>query len=179
MNSWRVFLSDDIKFNIRFYQPEDDESIVELLRKTFPKWSKFKDPLKLWRWKYIDNPQKTLITIVLVDNKIVGFNHSIYYKAKLGSEIASMNYGDDLVIDSDYRGLGLWGKMRDYKRQRVEATLNKYSFSTTANSIVTQSWAQRNRGIFPFPVTRMVKINDIGFHLRVRARLKIKTIHII
>jgi glucosamine--fructose-6-phosphate aminotransferase (isomerizing) len=41
---------------VRYYQPGDEEKIVELLKKTFPKWTEFKDPLGLWKWKYINTP---------------------------------------------------------------------------------------------------------------------------
>jgi hypothetical protein len=159
-------LGNGLNLNIRFYQPEDDKHIVELLKKTFPKWNNFKDPLNLWRWKYVDTPQKTVVTVIVVDNKIVGCNHNIIYNAKIGSEVESIQYADDLAVDINYRGQGFWGKIRDFKRTRV--TPIKYKFSTTVNPIVRESREGRNRGILPFPVTRMVKIKDIGLHLRMR-----------
>ena len=154
------------KVNIRFYQPRDDEKIVGLLKKTFPKWNEFDDPLRLWRWKYIDTPLKAIITVAVADNKIVGCSHSLYYKAKLGSEITSLGYGDDLAIDIDFRGLGIWLKMHTSQYETYSPA--KYSYSSTTNPIVIKSWAKRNRGILPFPVTRMVKTNDIDLQLRTR-----------
>ncbi len=159
-------MGNNVKVSIRSYQSGDDENIVKLLKQTFPKWEKFDDPLKLWRWKYIDTPLRTLITVAVADNKIVGCSHTLIYKAKLGSEIISLGYGDDLAVDTDFRGLGLWRKM--HTRQYEIFTPAKYSYSTTVNPIVVKSWIKRNRGILPFPVTRMVKTNDINLQLRTR-----------
>jgi hypothetical protein len=157
----------DDKVNIRFYQKGDDEQVVMLLKKIFPKWSAFKDPLSFWRWKYVDNPQKTVITVALVDDKIVGCNHSIIFNAKLGSEISTMSWGDDLAVDEEYRGMHLWAQMREYKDKSREFG-EKYTFSTTVNPKVIQSWKERNRAIFPLKVTRMVRIHDVGLHLKMR-----------
>ena len=153
--------------SIRSYQPGDDENIVELLKKTFPKWETFDDPLELWRWKYINTPLSTTIMLAVADNRIVGCNHSLIFNAKLGSEITSLFYGDDLAIDPEFRGQGIWGKMRKF-RQEEHATLTKYIYSSTINPILLKSWVKRNRALLPFPVTRMIKTNDIDLQLQTR-----------
>ncbi len=93
-----------VDVDIRFYELNDDENIVKLLTKTFPKWAVFKDPLKFWRWKYINTPQRSVIIVVLRDDKIVGCNHSIVFKAKVGSEVVALSWNDDLAVDIDFRG---------------------------------------------------------------------------
>ena len=85
--------------SIRYYQPGDEENIIELLKNTFPKWANFDNPLELWRWKYIDTPLRTMIRLVVADDKIIGCSHSLIFNAKLGSEISSIFYGDDLASD--------------------------------------------------------------------------------
>ena len=160
-------MGNKIDVNTRFYEPRDDENIVELLKKTFPKWAGFNDPLGLWRWKYIDIPLRVVIVVAVADNKIVGCNPSVIFNAKLGSEITSLGYSDDLAVDTDYRGLGIWGKIRALKEEKV-ASLAKYSFATTVSPIVLKSWVKRNRALLPFPVTRMVKTKDIDHLLTVQ-----------
>ena len=56
--------------SIRYYQPGDEENIIELLKNTFPKWANFDNPLELWRWKYIDTPLRTMIRLVVADQGI-------------------------------------------------------------------------------------------------------------
>ena len=152
---------------IRYYQPGDEEKIVELLKKTFPKWTEFKDPLGLWKWKYIKTPLKNIIIVVEAGEKIVGCNHAVIFKAKLGSEISTIGYGDDLAVDTDYRGLGISTKMRSLKHEK-QVVLVKYILSTTVNPILLKNWVKRNRKMFPFPVTRMVKTSDIDLQLQTR-----------
>jgi hypothetical protein len=153
--------------SIRFYQPGDDENIVDLLKKTFPKWKEFDDPLGLWRWKYINTPFKNFIVVAVKDDKIIGFEHSLILNAKLGSEITTLSYGDDAAVDIDYRGLGIWKKISTYCEEQYY-TLTKYSYSTTSNPIVVETWIKRNRSFFPFPVTRMMKTHDIDLQLQTR-----------
>ena len=130
--------------DVRFYQPGDDKQIVELLKKTFPKWFKFKDPMGLWRWKYIDTPNKSLISIALSDDKIIGCDHTIVFDAKLGSELTKLAWADDLAVDSDFRGLGVWKKMAALRDEKITTNLAKYSYSTTINPIVNNSWKKSN-----------------------------------
>ncbi len=154
-------------FGIRAREPEDDEGIVELLRKTFPKWDKSIDPLKLWRWKYVDSPHQNKITVIIADNKVIGCDHHKIFHAKIGSELTTLTWSDDLAIDAEYRGQGLWAKMDDF--QSKDATFkSKYHYETTTNPKVIHNNAKKNQEKFPFPVNRMVKINDINLHLRMR-----------
>jgi hypothetical protein len=152
---------------IRPYQKGDDEKIVNLLTKTFPKWNTFKNPMKIWKWKYIDTPQRSNIILAIIDEKIVGCLHSIFFVAKVGTEITSLRYGDDTAVDNDYRGQGISNSMRAFREQNF-GTLSKYDYSTTVNPIIEKDWEKRHRSHLPFPVTRMVKINDVHLQLEMR-----------
>lgn len=150
---------------IRLYQQGDDEGIVKLLKTTFPKWAEFKDPLELWRWKYLHTPLTNYIVVAIDKNKIVGCTHELLFTAKLGSEVTYLSWGDDLAVGTEYRGLGLWNKMRDEK-QKTLGEVAKYSYSTTNNPVVVKSWVKRNQALFPFTVTRMMKTKDIDIQLQ-------------
>ena len=153
-------MRNNIDVNVRFYQPGDEVQIVELLRKTFPKWASFNDPVGLWRWKYIDTPLRSVITLAVASEKIVGCNHVLVYNAKLGSELSTIVYGDDLAVDTDFRGLGIWTRMRDLYLQEY-SKIGRYTCSTTVNPIVQKSWVKRNISLLPFTVTRMMKTKNI------------------
>ena len=71
---------------IRQYEEGDEVGIVELLTKTFPKWSKqlICDPIDFWGWKYQKNPLKDQYNIVALDGKkIVGCFHSLSLRIKI------------------------------------------------------------------------------------------------
>jgi hypothetical protein len=152
--------------NIRLYQPGDDENIVKLLQKTFPKWDNFPDPLNVWRWKYLNMPLRSIVVVAVMDDKIVGCDHSIIFNAKIGSESTVICYTDDVAVDIDFRKLGIWSKMSHYKDEMNNTT--NYEYATTINPIVKNSWIRRGFIAFPFTVTRMVRIKDVNLHLRMR-----------
>lgn len=157
-------MSDISDLQIRLYEPGDDEGIVGLLKKTFPKWAAFSDPLGLWRWKYIDTPQRSVIIVAVLDDDVVGCNHSIIYNAKLGPHSSSLRYDDDTAVDSEYRSLGVWSKILDYKTKL--GLLEMYGYYTTINPIIIKQGKRKKWNSFPFNVTRMVKTRDIDLHLR-------------
>ncbi len=162
-------MSNNVNVSVRFYEPGDDENIVELLKKTFPKWAAFKDPLGLWRWKYIDTPLKSIISVAVTDDKIVGCNPSLIFNAKIGPEITTLGYFDDLAVDADYRGMGIYNKMHALKEEKFVSSA-KYIFSTTVNPIVLESWVKRKRALLPFTVTRMIKTKDLDHLLSIRPK---------
>jgi hypothetical protein len=123
--------------------------------------------MNLWRWKYVNSPCKPVIVVAEIGTRIIGCSNDIIFKAKLGSEIKSLALGDDLVVDTDFRGLGIWNKMRAF-RDLTFCELTDFKLSTTVNPIVFQSWVKRNLSLFPFSVTRMVKTIDISQVLETR-----------
>ena len=76
----------DIK--IRDYIPNDEENIVPLLELIFPSWPPFTlegTKIEHWRWKYLDNPLKSMfITVVEEAGKIIGVNHALFVNVIIG-----------------------------------------------------------------------------------------------
>ena len=154
-----------VDVNVRFYEPGDDEDIVELLKKTFPKWSSFNDPLSLWRWKYIDTPYNSTIVVVDTGEKIVGCSHSIVFNAKLGSELTSIRYDDDTAVDTEYRRRGISNKMYDKAKQALPEV---HGYYTTTNPILINQAKKKQYIIMPFPATRMVRTQNLDLQLKER-----------
>ncbi len=65
----------------RQYEPEDDESIVDLLSKNFPKWNSRKDRLNHWRWKYSQPPHGSSIFVALSGAQVLYCNLKIIIPA--------------------------------------------------------------------------------------------------
>lgn len=159
-------MSNNPEVHIQLYQPGDDEGIVELLKKTFPKWNSFNDPLELWKWKYINTPHKSIIILATCENKIVGCYHSLIFNAVISSETTTIRYADDTAVDSDYRGLGIWNKMYAYIIEL--GYLEIHCYYTTINPILIKQEKKYDWRPFPFPVSRMIKIEDINQQLEIR-----------
>ena len=61
---------------VRFFEPGEEEAIIEVLKTCYPDWRDAKSPLDHWKWKYIDNPlQMTSIVVGIVNDEIIGCDH--------------------------------------------------------------------------------------------------------
>jgi hypothetical protein len=54
--------------------------------------------LDYWKWKYLDAPLKSDITVSLCERKIVGVNHDLRLNLKEGSSILLTHWGDGLCV---------------------------------------------------------------------------------
>ena len=74
----------------RPYKKGDEEEIVRLLQTVFVGWPKFDlqcSSLEHWKWKYLENPLKlNAVALAEFDGKLVGCNHGVYSKLKMGGE---------------------------------------------------------------------------------------------
>jgi GNAT superfamily N-acetyltransferase len=153
-------------YNIRPYQPGDEEKIVQLLELVFDGWPKIDltcDSLDHWKWKYLDNPYgKKIINVALINEKFVGVDHSIPLRVKLGSQIQSINYTSDLAVHPEFRRKGI-AKMlineSDVKRRELDA---ESLFFVTRRPYTIKNYSK----LFPFPVLNLVKIKNINKQLR-------------
>ncbi len=87
---------------IRPYQPGDEEDIIKLLEKVFKGWPLYDipcSPLDHWRWKYIDNPLKNYTTVALDKERIIGCDHTIPQKIKIGDKVLLCGTSTDVAVD--------------------------------------------------------------------------------
>ena len=97
----------------RTYEPGDENKIVRFLSLVFKKWPKFDvegSSLDHWLWKY-KIPES--VVVAEDEDEIVGSFHSIPIKIKVGNDVIDSCQGVDVAVHPDYRGEGVYGKMRD------------------------------------------------------------------
>ncbi len=151
---------------IRSYQAGDEEEIVELLDLVFGGWPKLDlscDSINHWKWKYLDNPSENVIVNVAESgNRIVGVDHSIPLKVKLGNKFELINFTSDLAVHPDFRRKGI-AKMlineSDVKRKRLGS---ERLFFATRRSFIIQDYSK----MFPFPILNLSRIKNINKQLR-------------
>lgn len=152
----------------RLYNPGDEEEIVRLLEICFDGWPEkdLDSKVDFWRWKYLDNPLKSSIVVVgLDDDNIMSCEHGIQTNGKVGSKSFLINLGSDLCVHPEYRGRGIRHKLyevRDIEREKKGVA---FHCSTTNNPIIIRGQLKRNRPQFPHQFIELVKIQDIQKHL--------------
>lgn len=159
----------DKKYEIRVYRDGDEEEIIRLLQQVFGGWPRFDlscSPLDHWRWKFVDNPMKMNISIICVkDRKIIGCNHAITVRLKVGDKVVLGTALVDLAVHPDFRRLGITNSFRDFLKDLVARRGFKLNYIVTGNPILIKA-IPKNSPRFPFTVTNLVRIRDIDLQLR-------------
>jgi hypothetical protein len=142
---------------LRSYSSDDLPQIIDILKVSFPDWQIKKDPINYWKWKYLKPPSGSQISIISLDEKVLGVAHLILLKIKLGSKIVIGQYSVDDAIHPKYRGKGLYNKFKS----TWYTTPAKVSYWITSNPINIER--ARKLGIMqlPFMSTKMIRINKI------------------
>lgn len=157
------------EYDVRAYQPGDDEAIVELLEVVFDGWPNFDlvcSPLEHWRWKYQNNPLRTnRITLGISDNRIVGCNHYLPLKVKIGNKVYLSSQGLDVAVHSDFRRMAIFNKMMDLGIKMKKEYGSQFHYYVTWNLNLSKfllSYYHR----FPHYARRLFRIHNVGLQLR-------------
>jgi len=155
-------------YSIRKYQPGDEKGIVELLQLVFNGWPQFDincSPIDYWRWKYEDNPlEKRVVPIADYDGLIVGLNHGATLQIKLGNKILSSSQGTDLAVHPDFRRMGIYTKMSEFKTDLYRENKTNITWALTGNPIVYKTNIKWGNSPYPHPISIFYRIRDIGLH---------------
>jgi hypothetical protein len=170
-------------FNLRAYEEGDEKQILPLLDLVFGEWPKFDLECTVkehWSWKLIDTPTKLnpIVVAELEDGKIVGVTHGIIKRTKIGEEIVLIRKGTEVAVHPQYRRMGVYKGLVDY-REKISTELGAVmSYSLTGNSIVINykkdGDEEGREPEFPQPIKQLVRINDLNKfikHLRRRREI--------
>ena len=159
-------------FEYRKYNPGDEKGIVDLLKTSFPKWTK--RSVEFWKWKYIDSSKDPSVYVALEERKVIGVISNIPLEIKLGDKIVNAIYSDDTAIDPNYRGRGVYSKLLKHVRSDLDRYGPYFSYWATEKPILTKSLSYSGSYLFPFPISHMIKIKDINKYLKNRNKDEIK-----
>ena len=159
----------DKGFEVRFFQQGDDEDIVHLLDLVFDGWPKLdliSSPLEHWRWKYIDNPQKSRsVRVALSNNRIIGCAGNIILKIKIGDTALNCAQGVDFAVNPDFRGRGAITKMGELFDELITRHNVAVNYGIESNPILIARDLRRGHPHFPHTIANLVRIKDIEAHL--------------
>ena len=158
------------KITTRYYRYGDEDEIIQLLHSTFINYAKDKSFSDYWRWKYFDPPLGSIIRVATIEDKIVGVGHSVLLNVKIGDDIVLGNMSGDAATHSDYRGLGIYSKLDKFNDISREERGVKFAYSISGNPIILKTKRNVPRVAFPKKISYMVRIHDVGLHLKNRPR---------
>jgi len=157
------------EFEVRPSRHGDEEEIVQLLELVFDGWPHMDlqcSPLEHWMWKHIDNPFKKNIVMVAERNGgIIGTNHTILLKIKIGNDVDISGQATDLTVHPDFRGVGVRTQIRVSKYPRCERAGVKFYLAVSGNPIVIKSEIRRRNPRFPHRILNLVKLDDIDLQI--------------
>lgn len=101
----KIIETDQGKFVVRPYMPEDEAGVLSLWEAAFDK----EMPSILWRWKYLENPYKVQVGVcVNEDGDILVVYGGIPHRANWGGKTVCMTHLSDIMSHPDCRGTGLF-----------------------------------------------------------------------
>ena len=156
---------------IRIYRPGEEGKIVQLLAEVFGGWPKFDlscSPLDHWRWKYLKNSfSKSLISIAMSNDKMIGCNHSITVKIKIGGKTFLGTLAGDTGVHSEFRKRGVWESMLELTKTARRREGISINYMTTGNPVVIRTSSKvKERHPFPLAVLSLIRIHDMDYHLK-------------
>jgi hypothetical protein len=161
-------VSSDSSYSIRLYKPGDEEEIVDVLKACYPEWKNTEYPLEYWKWKYLENPYGSYVILAEWDGNIVGSEHRLLHKIKVDNKTVISSLGDDSATHPDYRRKGIYKNMVYFGDDITieKKTVLRYGIQIHEASVIMVM--RRGFTLFPFQISHMLKIKDVGTHFQNR-----------
>jgi predicted N-acetyltransferase YhbS len=157
------------EFTYRGYEEGDEEGIVPLLVEAFNGWPKIDcpcSPMDHWKWKYLDNPYGMELSSVALDgDKIIGAGCQYPTRIKIGDEWLMGAYAADLAVHQGYRNRGVSKRLVEQNVVQLLGNKINYVYFVTSNPYLVRSYTE-DYPEFPYKIANMVRIRDLGKHLK-------------
>lgn len=157
------------EYTVRPYQFGDEDGILKLLELVFDGWPRYDigcSSLDHWKWKYLDNPsRKNFIILGVSGDQVIGVNHAIHLRIKIGEKTLPCAYVADTGVHPDFRRMGVLNRMRELKRTDVtdeDVTLN---FFVSSSPIIIEGHLRKGLPRFPHKISNLVRIRDIDLQV--------------
>lgn len=152
---------------VRPYQIGDEEKIVDLLEMAFNSWPHLdlsSSKVDYWRWKHLNNPiGKSIVLVASHDGEIIGCNHTMPLRLKIGREIYLGGIGVDEAVHPDFRGRGVWNDMAEMKKKMEKKSGMAIRLGLTLNPLLERHYRRsKERTLFPHNLIYMVRIKNVS-----------------
>ena len=156
-------------YSVRRYRLGYEDEIVQLLELAIEGWSNPSveySSLDHWRWKHLCNPLgKSCISVGVSEEHIIGCNHAIPRKVKIGRGCILCNNGVDSAVHPGFRRRGVYSKTLELLNQLSIEDRVKLRYAVTQNPIIIGHRSGDYR-LFPHDVMVFVRIQDVDLHLQ-------------
>ncbi len=157
------------EYEVRPFKQGDEREIVELLELVFGGWPSFDlncSSLEHWRWKYQDNPfGMNQITVGVSNRTIIGCNHSVPLKIKIGDGVFLSTQGADGGVHFAFRKMDIFNRMIDLAIKMRKETGVQLQYFLTWNLFLRKSLPKLYRA-FPHTIIRLYRIRDVDLQLK-------------
>lgn len=156
-------------FQVRPYQPKDEEKIVPLLDTVFKGWPHLDlqcSNIDFWKWKYHANPiASSNIVVAETGDEIVGACHQYPVNIIFNQKTHVASFASDMTVHPDYRGKGMARQMNLLlkEKRRDKKNIHFYYFATRHPHMINMH--QKMDHELPYKIVNHVKIDDIDKHL--------------
>ena len=98
------------KVTARPFQPDDEDSVLELLQVAFGQWPRDIDdvtPSEFFRWKHLQGPfGRSVLVVAEADDAVVGFIAYLPWRFRAGERIVTAMRGVDFAVHPAYQRRG-------------------------------------------------------------------------
>ena len=111
------------KLSIRLLKDEDEQKLLDLLRKFIPSWSN--RSYKHWLWQYKNNPFGHYTVVASYGGQIVGAHPTTSFRVKIGNLVVNCSQPTDAIVDPRFRRRGIFFSMLKFfgeiaRRKNIE-----------------------------------------------------------
>lgn len=151
---------------VRPYRPDDEVEIVSLLQRVLEGWAHRACALDHWKWKYADNPMKSIIISVCLNNdEIIGCTHRIPKRVKIGDNVFLCCSGADSAVHPQFRDRKLYSKMVKLVEDLEKKSGTQLSYFVTGNPKLIK-FHMKHHTVFPRTISVFLRVKDVDYHLR-------------
>jgi len=158
------------EYELRAFQPGDEEEIVKLLVLAFDGWPKFdllSSPIEYWRWKFQNEARgMNRIVVGLNNDEVIGCTHTLPLRVKIGNKVYPSVQGVDVAVHPNLRKKAIFNKITDLAAKMRKASGVQFHYFSTKNPIVFKYYPKNLFHRFPHSVTRLFRIHDVRLQLR-------------
>jgi GNAT superfamily N-acetyltransferase len=153
------------ELDIGFYQPGDEEGILDLFHRTFPKIPR---EMEDWLWEYQRNPfASPLIALARANGKVVGQEAYFAVPMKASSSRLIGGQSVDTMVDPICRGQGVFKKLvlatfQEGARRKIPLYYGFPNRNSYHGYIQRFGWVEVGK------VARLLKVLDLGAALQAR-----------
>jgi GNAT superfamily N-acetyltransferase len=155
------------EYFVRLYMPGDEEGIIDVLKASYPEWRDAESPLDHWKWKYLESPLGSVFMVVDWGGKIVAVGGRVILNIKFDEIIPSV-YGDDGSVHPEYRRRGIYQDLVRYAWEKGRKDKTVFKFGIQAHRASVKVQVREGSVDFPFPISHMLQVKDVGLHFRMR-----------